>query len=144
MITQRPQTTTPPTISLPSVPLSLCSSPASHGLLLTTGATSKQTAHSGFEYYFFIMLACYISTHLNALKDFYLYCLKGIGPHVCLIFFFFPHSIFMTTYLDFYVFLLLFCFFYWFVQKWACSKLSDEPFEVGGGALDFALMKKLM
>lgn len=91
-------TTTWPNTFLPSVLLSLCSSPASHGLLLTTGATSKQQPTLVFEYYFFIMLSCYKRKHLTALKDFYLYCLKrNWTTFVC-----FSHSIFMTTYLEFF------------------------------------------
>lgn len=54
----------------------------------------QATAHSRFWHYFFILSSCSKRKHLTASKDFYLYCLKEIGPHVC----FFPHSIFMTTY----------------------------------------------
>lgn len=85
----------------------------------------QATAHSGFEYYFFIMLSCYKRKHLTALKDFYLYCLKrNWTTFLC-----FSHSIFMTTYLEFFVCLCLCHFFYWFM---VCAevdllKLSNEP-----------------
>lgn len=55
----------------------------------------------------------------------------------------------MTTYLEYFLCVMLLsccCFLYCFM---VCAdvdllKLSDHPFEVGGGALDFALVKKLM
>lgn len=36
----------------------------------------QASAHSSFEYYFFIMLSCSRRKHSTTLKDFYLYCLK--------------------------------------------------------------------
>lgn len=45
-----------------------------------------------------------------------------------------------------FVFMLMSCFFYWFMVccRSGLAKAQQWTFEVGGGALDFALVKKLM
>lgn len=79
-------TSTWPDTFLPSVLLSLCSSPASHGLLLTTGATSKHQPTPVLSTIF--LLCCRvpgenIQPHW---RTFICIVWKEIGPHVCLFF----------------------------------------------------------
>lgn len=60
------------------------------------------------------------------------------------VFFVFSHSIFMTTYLEnVFVFVLGFFYFTGLCGS-GLAKAQQRTFEVGGGALDFALVKKLM
>lgn len=103
-----------PDTFLPSVLLSLCSSPASHGLLLTTGATSKQQPTLVLSFSFFKLLCVLLhEIHLTALKDFYLHCLKRNWTTCLLVCF--SHSIFMTTSLEFFLcFMFVSCFFFFF------------------------------
>lgn len=77
----------------------------------------RATDHSHFEYYFFIMLSCYKRKHLTAMRDFYLYCSKEIGP--C----FFTFHIYDYLFRIFCVYINVMFFFIiglWFVRKWTC------------------------
>lgn len=120
MACERPPTIIWPNPFPPSVLLSLCSSPASHGLLLTTGPQASNRPLSFWVLFFYYVVLSHSKTkHLPALKDFYLYCLKRNWT----IFLCIPHSIFMTTYLDSFVFIfhvMSFFLLLWFVQKWTC------------------------
>ena len=77
-----------------------------------------------------------------ASKDFDLYCLKDIGPHVCFFTFHIYDDLFriilcLCVYVNVMVFFIGLC-------KSGLAKVQQRTVEVGGGALDFALVKKLM
>lgn len=137
----------PPTRLDPTPPfhlsfLSLCSSPASHGLLLTTGATSKQQPTLVLSTIFLFCCPVTREKHLTASKDFYLYCLKRnrTTHHVSLFYTFHIYDYFRELFFSVYVYVM---FFYCFGRS-GLAKAQQWAFEVGGGALDFALVKKLM
>lgn len=124
-----PTTTTLPDTFLPSVLLSLCSSPASHGLLLTTGATSKQQPTLVSSTIFLLCCPVTREKHLTALKDFYLYCLKRnrTTRHVSLFYTFHIYDyLFRNCFSSVYVY-VMFLFLKIVLAEVDLLKLSNEP-----------------
>lgn len=142
-----PPPTTQPNTFLPSVLPPLCSSPASHGLLLTTGATSKQqpTLVSGT-----IFLFCRPVPRENTkLHRRTFICIVWKKLDHTFVFFHIPYlwlliMIFLCGFVLFWGFFLLMSKFFIGLWRSGLAQAQQWAFEVGGGALDFALMKKLM
>lgn len=148
-------TTTSRPDSTPSFHLSfsLCFSPASHGRLLTTEATSKQQPTLILSAIFVLLLllwlklllfCCYQRRRLSASKDFYLYSTEKNRtgpwayfhiPYLWLLYLFF--SVCVCVYVD--VFCCCCCCCQLISAEVVWLKLSKWTFEVGGGSLDFAL-----
>lgn len=79
----------------------------------------QATAHSRFEWHFFIMLCCYKEITQLHWRTFICVGWQEIGPR----FFVFSHSIFMTYLECCFSFCVCLChvfYWFWFVQKWTC------------------------
>lgn len=96
---------------------SLCSSPASYGLLLATGATSKQQPTLVLSTIFLLSCTVTREKRINASKGLLFLLFEKKLDHVC---FFFTFHIYDYLFRFFYVNVMFFFIVLWFVQKWTC------------------------
>lgn len=80
----------------------------------------QATAHSRFEHYFFIMFVQFQEKTFNCIEGL-LFVLFERNWTTFVFVLFFPHSIFMTTYLDIFCVAFFLVIFYCFMEKWTCS-----------------------
>lgn len=128
---------------LPSICPSLC---VPHQLpMVFYSQQGPQASNSPLSFWvlFFYYVVLLQEKTYNCIEGtyYYFYCLKrNWTMFVC-----FSHSIFMTTYLDLFCLFLCWCHVFFIgLCRSGLAKAQQWAFEVGGGALDFALVKKLM